>query len=365
MPRQIATALLRPGMKLGRSIYDERGRVLLRRGVELKEAYIARLKHYFSSVYIEDRAFDGIEVPQVIADEQRHELQRMLADEWGRVAKAASFERVAFSRNFARSLSDQMRNLMTTVRFTTCIQEDLSALAGYDNATYVHSVNVAIYALAIGAGLGLPDGMLLDLGVGALLHDIGKLWVPGQVLNKPDRLTAEEYEQVQKHAAYGHDMLVRQPELSYQIAHCAFQHHERMNGSGYPRRLRGDEIHLFGKILAVADVYDAMVMHRPYRPGVSPADVMEYLFSSVGSLFDLEIVSLFSRKVSMYPVGTQVLLSDGRVAAVVGLREAVPSRPLVRVLGDQEGGPVDIDLSVTLNLTIVHAGDVTIYTAID
>ena len=204
-----------------------------------------------------------------------------------------------------------------------------------------------------------------DLGVGAILHDVGKMWVPTEVLNKPGRLTDEEFAVMKKHTEYGHELLARQPELSFLVAHCAFQHHERINGTGYPRGLGGEEMHLFAKIISVADVYDALVMNRPYKSGMSPSDAMEFLFSNVGSHFEIDIVSQFSRKVSMYPLGTQVTLSDGREAVVVNLHDSVPNRPIVRILGDDPAKMEDVDLARTLNLTIVKSGDVTILESID
>lgn len=170
---------------------------------------------------------------------------------------------------------------------------------------------------------------------------------------------------MKRHTELGHELLIRQPELSYQIAHCALQHHERLNGAGYPHGIRADEIHLYAKIIAVADVYDALVINRPYRAGIAPAEAMEYLFSMVGNQFDLEIVSHFSRRVSIYPIGTQVLLSDGRVGVVVKLHENLPSRPVVRILGEGTFDVHDIDLTKTLNLTIVQSGGVKIVDAID
>lgn len=365
MTRQIATALLRPGMHLGCHIYDARGRILLRRGVVLRDSYIARLQANFGAVYIEEEGFDDVEVPEVLSRELREAVQRSLSAEWTRMRAEASFERVSFSRNFARALRENMRSVLAAVQSTTCIREDLASLAGYDNLTYVHSLNVAIYSLTLGVALGLPDSMLLDLGIGALLHDVGKMWVPTEVLNKAEKLTAEETAIMQTHTELGHELLIRQPELSYQIAHCAFQHHERLNGTGYPRRLQGPEIHLYAKIVAVADVYDAMVINRPYRPGMAPAEAMEYLFSMAGSQFDLEIVSQFSRRVSIYPVGSQVLLSDGRVGVVVSLHDQLPSRPVIRILSDRREEQVDVDLAERLNLTIVQSGGSTILEAID
>lgn len=214
----------------------------------------------------------------------------------------------------------------------------------------------------------MTHAMLLDLGTGAMLHDIGKLWVPESVLNKTDKLTKPEWEIMKSHATWGHQALSRQHELSYLVAHCAYQHHERIDGSGYPRGLKGDQVHIFGKIIAVADVYDAMVMHRSYRAGMVPAQVMEYLFSQAGIAFDLDLVSIFSKRVALYPLGTSVTLSDGRSGIVVSIYDQIPLRPVVRIVQDElkEGAlQEDVDLTKQLNLTIAQSENAAVIDLID
>lgn len=356
MARQVSTRDLVPGMRLARPLYDEHGHILLQRGVELRGSYIARVQERFAVVMIDDDGYEDIAIAETVPGQLRDEMQDTLIQEWTRLQRNADFEKITLSKNFARSLRDQIRTLLDIVKGTPVIQEDLASLASYDNSTYVHSVNVAIYSLLIGQALDLSESALMDLGVGALLHDIGKLWVPTEILQKPGVLTAQEMEIMRAHAKLGHDVLVQQGEFSFVIAHCAFQHHERLNGSGYPRGIGGDEIHNFGKILAVADIYDAMVMHRPYRPGLTPSTVMEYLFSKAGTELDLQLVAWFSQRVAMYPVGAEVTLSTNQTAVVARIHESLPARPVVRIIRDPDGArvqPYDLDLSVALNVTIV------------
>ncbi|MCY0876932.1 MAG: HD-GYP domain-containing protein [Firmicutes bacterium] len=355
MARQISTRDLTPGMRLGRALYDEHGHVLLQRGVELRGSYIKRVQERFAVVMIDDDGYEDISVEDTVPGELRNEMQVSLLKEWTRIAQDANFEKITLSKDFARSLRDQVRNLLTIAKDTKVIQEDLSSLASYDNSTYVHSVNVAIYALLIGDALKLPESMLMELGIGALLHDIGKLWIPVDILQKPAVLTDAEMALMRSHAAVGHDVLSRQGELSYLVAHCAFQHHERLDGSGYPRALAGNDIHQFGKILAVADIYDSMVMHRPYRAGISPSAVMEYLFSKADTELDLQLVAWFSQRVAMYPVGAEVTLSTRQTAVVSHITPSLPARPVVRIIRDPDGQrvpPYDLDLSTSLNVTI-------------
>ncbi len=355
-------------MRLGRTLYDGHGRVLLRHGTLLRDAFIARLYPLFSFVYIDDEESHGIEVPETIPMELRLSVQNLISAEWQRIRSQASFERVTFERRFADKLRRNMKNLLDVLNNTTIIEEDLASLASHDNSTYVHSMNVTIYSLMIGSAMHLGDSTLIDLALGAILHDIGKLWIPLDVLNKPDRLSLDEFERMKRHTEIGHDILAQQIELSYAVANCALQHHERISGNGYPNGITGDDMHLFSKIIAVADVYDAMVMDRPYREGCAPGDVMEYLFSRVGVDFDLDVVSLFSRKVALYPVGTNVVLSDNTSGIVARLLPDLPSRPIVRLLADADGMPMEpteVDLSQVLNLTITHSKGLAAMTVID
>lgn len=368
MARQMSTVLLRPGMILGRSLYDAQGRVLLQRGLVIQEQYIKRIRSMYASIYIEDEFSAGIDLVEAIPVEVRLVMQQTLSRQWEYWERNVSFERLTLQPGFARGLREQMKTLLQIVFATTVIQEDLAALASFDNGTYVHSMNVAIYAMMLGHALQLPDSLLIDLGIGAMLHDIGKLWVPSDVINKQGPLTAAETKVMQRHAEWGHHVLSRQTELSYLVAHCAYQHHERLNGSGYPRGLTGDETHQFGKILAVVDVYDAMVMHRPYRLGFPPAEVMEYLFSRAATEFDLDLVSLFSQKVAMYPLGTTVVLSDRTNGLVVRIHDNVPSRPVVLIVKGPDGEPVEpreVDLCQQLNLTITRTHASVIIESID
>jgi len=368
MARQISTTVMKPGMMLGRTLYDDRGRVLLRKGVIVKDNFIPKIRDSFATVCVLDDISEGIEIPESISDSLRVEVQQTLGEEWEHMQKTVSFDKVAFRPAFAKTLRSHMKNLLETVRTTSIIQEDLTLLASFDTATYVHSVNVAIYSLMLGLSLKLNDAMLVDLGVGAMLHDLGKVWIPAAILKKPGKLTTEEYNLVKRHTEIGHKVLARQADLSFLIAHCAFQHHEREDGSGYPRGLTSDQIHIFGKILAVADVYDSMVMPRPYRGSIPPGDAMEYLYSKAGREFDLEIVSIFSKKVSMYPIGTEVLLSTGMIAIVAKLNEKLPSRPTVRIMRNAQGQEVeaqDVDLAQILNVTIKKSNGASLMTMID
>jgi HD-GYP domain-containing protein (c-di-GMP phosphodiesterase class II) len=179
-----------------------------------------------------------------------------------------------------------------------------------------------------------------DLGEGAILHDIGKLFIPDEILNKNGPLTDEEFELVRRHTNDGFEVLRRKRSISLFSAHVAYQHHERLDGSGYPRRLTGDDIHEFAKAVAIVDSYDAMTSDRAYRSALPPHEAISILVRETGGKYDRDLVGRFMKLVAMYPVGSVVRLSSGEVCTVVN---ATRKSLVVRVLrGKNQGREFDI-----------------------
>lgn len=202
----------------------------------------------------------------------------------------------------------------------------------YDDYTYHHSLSVAIMAIAIGQEMGLDNNMLNELGAAGLLHDIGKLSIPIEIINKPGKLTPEEFEIVKKHPVYAAQHLGERNVVSQNIYYAILEHHERVDGTGYPYHLSGTGIHPYARILAVADVYDALTSKRPYRVPSPPNEAIEYIMGGVGSHFDENVVKAFLRKVAPYPTGCHVILSNGEKACVLKNFREAPLRPLVSVI---------------------------------
>ncbi|MCR4398626.1 MAG: HD-GYP domain-containing protein, partial [Firmicutes bacterium] len=216
----------------------------------------------------------------------------------------------------------------------------IATLRSLDEYTFVHSLNVSVLALVIGVESGLGRKGLIELGVGALLHDVGKAIVPVNLLNKPDELTDQEMAIMKLHTIEGFQILRSQPGVSLLSAHVAFQHHERMDGLGYPRGLTGDEIHCYARMTAVADVMDALTAPRPYRRGLLPDQARNLVASLGGSHLDGVYVSILVNRVSVFPAGTVVRLASGEVGIIARQSPSDPARPVVRVLSDQSLQPV-------------------------
>lgn len=216
--------------------------------------------------------------------------------------------------------------------------ESLIDLRVYDEYTYAHSSNVMSLALVVGHALGFPPEKLRILGIGALLHDIGKAMVPEAILHKPGKLTEEEFNIMATHPANGIMMLASYGWATTDIKNIVFQHHEKFNGSGYPMKLSGSAISEMARIVSVVDVYDALISDRPYKVGLPPNVVYQAIINGSGEHFDPRIVQAFVRFIVPYPTGCQVLLNTGQIARVVRVSHSDLMRPVI----DLEGQLIDL-----------------------
>lgn len=226
-------------------------------------------------------------------------------------------------KNVEETLPDMVRNNDVLMR--------LNQLKESDDYTFQHSLRVAILATMIGKWLGYSQEELLELGEAGLLFDIGKLSVPDFLLKKPSNVTLDEYELLKKHAQFGYSILLKTKGVTSNIKYAALHHHERLDGSGYPLRLRENQIHDYAKIIAVCDVFDALITDRPYKKGISPLLAADYLSWSSGKLFDSEVCYVFIKRLSEYFVGKNVVLSNGLQGKIVYVDTNFPTRPTVQV----------------------------------
>lgn len=355
--RLLPTKSMKPGMVLARSIYNDSGRVLLSEGISVTSRMISRLQQLnVTYVYIEDARTSGMEVPTIISDKTRKEAVKTITDTFKSVEHEKELSKWFVMDKSSKSIKSLIQNLLTDMKSNEEVSALLTDVYVHDNYVFTHSLNVTLYALSIGLKLGLPQKDLETLGLGGILHDIGKMLIPNEILFKPGKLTSDEFAEMKRHATYGYDILRNMQTIPLMVAHCAFQHHERLNGSGYPRGIKSHDIHLFGKILAVADVFDAVTSHRIYRSAMLPHEGLEILYAGSGSLYEPEIIEAFRKSVAIYPYGLMVTLNDGRKGLVVGQNKDLTERPVIRVVeeeGEELETPYDINLKDHLNLAIV------------
>jgi HD-GYP domain-containing protein (c-di-GMP phosphodiesterase class II) len=215
----------------------------------------------------------------------------------------------------------------------------LTMMKTRDNYTYNHSVSSSIWAVAFGRSLGLPKKDLLSLAVGALLFDVGKVKLPEKLLQNPNRYNPTEYKLVQKHVDYSVEIVSSIEGINDDVIEMVATHHERHNGSGYPKGLSGDKIPLFGKMAGIIDCYDAMISDRVYMSAISPHDAVRKLYDWSNIDFQLELVEQFIQVVGIYPVGTIIELSDGRIGVIVAHHRVWRLRPKIMLILDSDKNP--------------------------
>ena len=355
--RMMPITLCRPGMKLGKKIYSDEGIVLLAEEVELTETLIRKLaQNGINYLYIQDPKTEGIETPDLLNEETQKQALSTIRNVFRDYIDQPGRRNVGMYPYIGRNVRNVMQSVLDDLMRNKDAMIMLMNLHTVDHYLYMHSLNVCVYSTLLGIAHGYNTDELFTLGVGALLHDVGKTQISMQVLLKPGKLSDAEYEEMKRHTERGFYLLKDEPNISLIAAHCAFQHHERMNGTGYPRGLKGEEIHDYAKWIGIVDSFDAMTTNRVYKQAMLPHQAVESLFSGSGTLYDTEKLCVFRDKVAIYPVGMTVQLSTGETAVVVDINSASMQRPVVRVVANEAGeelkAPYDLDLSKQLSVMI-------------
>lgn len=343
--RFLATRLLKCGMKIDQSIIDSTDRILIARGAVL-DAYLidALRKMGISGVYIREgdeeqnpsfTAMKETEIPlstqlkiekNTVEDRAKVQLSESVRN---RVAEGMAFlYNNTESESFVDTTMSITSELLEAIEANDAIAVDVSTLKVCDEYTFKHSVDVATMAMVVAKKLGLSREEVYNTGVAGLLHDIGKSKIPNEILNKPSKLTDEEFVIMKNHPRYGYDILKNNAEISEVIREAVLQHHEKINGKGYPMGVGSFQICPYAKILAVADIYDALVTERPYKMGFSPRDAVEMIMAMTDEL-DMYALRGFLNSVILYSVGSIVTLSNGERAKVVENIEEAILRPTV------------------------------------
>ncbi len=344
---------IKDGMVLARDLHlfdQETNKVLLlRKGAKINNAYIKRLREIgIAGCYIKDGVADEMDIHTVMKDEEKTKAILEVKE----IFDSALSNTTEVTKEEMGKMEDISQSLVKTITSEEFIRVSVGDLKNYDDYTYHHSLAVAVLAIAIGKELGLTSFELRELGIASLLHDIGKLQVPKEIMEKPTNLTEAEFRQVKLHPTMGAEYLRKQGLIDRDIYDGIVSHHEHFDGTGYPLGLKGKDIPLFGRIIAIADVYDATTSNRPYRAPVQPTDAFEYLMGNSGRHFDPDILDIFMRKIEPYPVGSCVMLSNHKPGIVINTFDELPLRPVVRGLDDHKIYDLQEDFSLN-NVTIL------------
>lgn len=353
--RFIPTFCIREGMIVARNIYDSNGQLMLANGVQLDKVYIKSIiRLQYNGIYIEDNLSRDITIVNVISEELKNNTIKGIKDVFMHNDKnIKGVERkIEITKKLVEDIVNEIlenKNLLVNI-------VDLKV---FDDYTFYHSVNVTVLSILMGVAINLSKKELYQLGIGALLHDIGKIFIDKKILNKPGKLTEFEFEEMKQHSRLGYDYLKKEFDISTQSYLAVLDHHEKYSGEGYPSNKKQNEISLFGRIITIADVYDAVTSDRPYRLGLLPSEAMEYIMGGSSTLFDPELVKIFIRKVAPYPIGTCVKLSNGLTGIVIENNENLCLRPKLRIFKNKTGfiEPYLLNLSSdpgTNSITIIN-----------
>ena len=349
--KQIPLTEAIPGMTLARSILNTKGQILLVAGTTLTTEFIRKLELLkLETLFIKDANYEGIVIPEYISMETQQRALAILTDTMERVNKDGTFAIDPISHVASEIVEELVTQTDVTIHLT--------GIATYDDCTLAHSLNCSIYTALLARCCGFSIPQIKIITCGALLHDMGKVEIDRTVLNKPSSLTDDEFAILKQHPALGFNILTKKRlEISSLVAHMAWQHHEKVDGSGYPRGLKGDEILSYARLLAITDVYEAITANRPYRKAMKPEVAYNFIQSGLGTSFDREFGEVFLSKLALYALGSEVLLNTGERAIVVSVPATSPKRPVVRLMVYADGMPYtppqDIKLADNPKILIV------------
>lgn len=361
--RLIPLSVAREGVFLAQTLYNTGGKVLLVKGTKLTYSYIQKIKeHGFYSIYIFDQ-YSEQELDDVIKPQVRRKAINTIQNIYNNFTTVEDttnpFKKDKVSKQNQLNINEiqKMAKLIVDDIFSQPqLLISLVDIKSLDTYTFNHSVNVGILALTLGIAYGLNRNDLYDLTLGCMLHDVGKIFVPGEILNKNGKLNDDEFKIIQDHCEKGFAYLRENTDLGPRVRIVALQHQERYDGSGYPQALKGDQINTLAQIASIADVYDALTSDRPYRKALSPNEAIEYLMAAGGTHFNMKMIRSFLQKIIPFPVGTIVRLSNGFVGSVEKINQEMLLRPTIKVFkyNNNDINPFSCDLSREKNIVVLN-----------
>lgn len=363
--RKLSIHHLKPGMTVAENVYDFGRQLILARSSVLTEELIQHLRdNQIISICVEDE--EKTEAPQAAPVPVQTVLPDLTLSYKERIRKSEEFKvfQAAYDKtltNFRGFLNDIVQknasadihsilhdslNLVSTAKGSISILDMLQNMRDYDDSTYAHSMNVALICNVLATWLKLPDDEVELATACGLFHDVGKLKVPSELIQKPSRLSREEYLQVRAHTVEGYKIL-KSGKMNIHVQNAALMHHERMDGTGYPLNLEGAQIDRYAALVSIADVYDAMTAKRVYRDALCPFEVIEIFEKEGFHKYDTAFLLPFLEHVVNTYLQNECLLSDARRATIVFINKEKLSHPTVLCEGKM------INLAATPDLKIV------------
>jgi HD-GYP domain-containing protein (c-di-GMP phosphodiesterase class II) len=368
--KSIRTSDLRDGMKFDKPVYMDGENVFVPPGIPIRQKDIERLLRWEITEVRTDGtlvvagskpaepSFDAAVIRDLPGDKRNLDTYLRAIDEYEHIASAA-----AQGEEIDRSKVDATVSLiLERVKDGRSEMIQLILMGGrIERKIAAGVVNVTILSAIMGSILKLTSHRLIQLATGALLHDLGMVKVPKAILQKKERLTPEELNQIRTHPIHGYKVICKELKYPEEIGVIALQHHERWDGQGYPRKLKGEDINLTARVVAVADSYIAMINNRPHRNSMIGYSAMKSVLSDNGRHFDPKILKVFLESMGIYPIGSIVQLNNSAIGRVVETHAEAPLRPAVELIIDEYGNRLSerevVDLLTKKGTFIVKAVD--------
>ena len=328
--RLVHLTKVHPGIIIAQAVYKASGQKLLNAGTVIKTHYIKYLQQLgISQIYIHDERLEGVDGEDIIAERTRLEVRALIKEMMNETKGRTSARRFCIIED---KISKGIDTLIDELLDNENLIISLADIRSADSYTFDHSLTVTLLSLILAIKLDYPLSLIKRNTIGFLLHDLGNVKIPERILRKQGPLTKEEYELIKKHPQYGYELFKKSSLYSDSAAMIIYQHHERLQGQGYPRGVKRENIHWLAQIAAIADTYDALTSQRPYRKYYRPDEALNILSVDGGTKYNHEMLTTFFSFIAAYPTGTHVKLSTGESGLVIANTEGYPYRPVVRVL---------------------------------
>lgn len=352
---RVSVNKIKPGMKLAEDVYTPKGIMLIQKNTVIDDKHIFRIKLYqIISVFI--YVSSGMEIEEDnITEELQSSFEHVISQNFNDFKERYNVHHDMTEKKLTEVFSGEeiveedlyevTTSLVDSIRTKTELFNYMYHLRNEDDYTYTHCLNVSVLANIFGHWLKLSEQQIKEVTITGLLHDVGKMKIDNSILNKPGRLSKEEFEIIKKHATFGYET-IKEQNITQEIKNGVLFHHEKLDGSGYPLGIEGEQIPLYAKIISIVDIYDAMTSKRSYHEKHSPFKVIRMFEQESYGLLDTKLLFVFLENIAHNYLGKDVLLSTGETAKIVFIHNQTPSRPIVQ-LGDQM-----IDLMFEPNISI-------------
>lgn len=309
-------------------VLSESGAILVPSGTIVSQKVVTILQNYYGEINVSFEAeFDNFDYDEGERARTLFLSNEMKIDTLNRLENI--FERLEDTTYMVEEASDVTQSLIGALDAKDSTLVCIEQLKVSDDYTFKHCVDVAVLSMILAKRCGMSEAFIRDITMAGLLHDIGKTKIPNAILNKPYQLNDEEWEEMKKHPTLGYRMVEGNKDISMDVKLAILEHHENMDGTGYPVGAKGEQIHLMSRMITIADVYDALTSKRVYKEARTPAESLEIMYS-MANKFDIELFRKFLDCIILYPVGTFIRLSNGKVCAVIKNHQYYPLRPLVQ-----------------------------------